>query len=365
MNFEMSDDRRMLSDTLRRALAERYEFEHRTQVAYAPPYHDPDAWQALADLGVLFAFATEEDGGLGGSGFDIAVVFEEIGRALCPEPVLPALLAVRVLADAGRDVASVLSGSVRYALALGEIDAAYDLDVITTEARGAALTGRKSVVYGAGTAERLIVLARDETGLALYDVAAEDVEVISYGMIDGGPAGEVILDATPGTRLGIDAPKALADIEDLAALALSAEALGAIDRACEYLVDYLGTRTQFGQPIGAFQALQHRAVDLTIEVEQARSIVIAAAAALVGPDQRKRCAQAKHLTGRIAQLVAEEVIQMHGGIAMTWDYPVSHYAKRLVMIDHQFGDTDHHTERLIAMLQEEVSGTADQSVEEA
>lgn len=365
MNFEMSDDRRMLSETLRRALAESYGFEHRTQIAYTPPYHDPAAWDALVELGLLFAFVSEEDGGLGGTGFDVAVVFEEIGRAICPEPILPALLAITVLAAAGHDLETVLSGSVRYAVALGEPDGAYDLDAIATVARDGRLTGRKTVVYGAGTAQQLLVLAREDTELAIFEVATDQVEMISYGMIDGGPAAEVILDGSAGKRLAIDTPKVLANVEDMAALALSAEALGAMDRACEYLVDYLGTRTQFGQPIGAFQALQHRAVDLMIEIEQARSIVISAAAAMGSADQRKRCAQAKHLTGRIAQMVAEEVIQMHGGIAMTWEYPVSHYAKRLVMIDHQFGDIDHHTERLVEILQDEVSGAADQTVEEA
>jgi alkylation response protein AidB-like acyl-CoA dehydrogenase len=124
-----------------------------------------------------------------------------------------------------------------------------------------------------------------------------------------------------------------------------------MEAAFAMLVDYLGTRKQFGQPIGAFQALQHRAVDLRIEIEQARSIVIAAAAEMGTEAQSHRASQAKHLVGRIARQVAEEAIQMHGGIAMTWEYPVSHYAKRLVMIDHQFGDTDHHLERLVAAVQ--------------
>jgi alkylation response protein AidB-like acyl-CoA dehydrogenase len=154
------------------------------------------------------------------------------------------------------------------------------------------------------------------------------------------------------------------DMLDWAALALSAEALGAMETTFAMLTDYLGTRTQFGKPIGTFQALQHRAVDLSIEIEQARSILIAAAAAMGTPEQSQKASQAKHLTGRIARQVAEEAIQMHGGIAMTWEYPVSHYAKRLVMIDHQFGDTDHHLERLIAALQAPGSGFLHKTVEE-
>jgi alkylation response protein AidB-like acyl-CoA dehydrogenase len=351
MNFEMSDDRGMLADTLRRALSDTYAFEHRTRVAYEAPFHDPAQWTALAELGLFYAFADEDAGGMGGSGFDIAVVFEELGRALCPEPVLPALMAIRAFAAAGDVPEGLFSGAIRYAVALGEADAPYDLDGIATRAakagEGWALSGRKSVVYGAGVADRLLVLAVAEDRPALFDVAASDAGIAAYGMIDGGPAGEVTLDAAPASRLEAD-PQ---DMLDWAALALSAEALGAMEATFVMLTEYLGTRRQFGQPIGAFQALQHRAVDLSIEIEQARSIIIAAAAAMGGPDQSHRASQAKHLVGRIARTVAEEAIQMHGGIAMTWEYPVSHYAKRLVMIDHQFGDTDHHLERLIAALQ--------------
>jgi alkylation response protein AidB-like acyl-CoA dehydrogenase len=131
MNFEMSDDRRMLADTLRRALSDGYGFEHRTRVAYEPPFHDPAGWTALTELGVLYAFAGEDAGGMGGSGFDVAVVFEELGRALCPEPLLPALMAIR----AGVTGEDVLSGATRYAVAFGETDAPYELDGIATEAR--------------------------------------------------------------------------------------------------------------------------------------------------------------------------------------------------------------------------------------
>jgi alkylation response protein AidB-like acyl-CoA dehydrogenase len=350
MNFEMSDDRRMLADTLKRALGDGYGFEHRTRVAYEAPFHDPAQWVALSELGLFYAFADEASGGMGGSGFDVAVVFEELGRALCPEPVLPALMAIRALGASD----DVLSGTTCYAVAFGETDAPYALDEVTTEARetpdGWRLSGRKTVVYGAGTADRLLILAAAPDGPGLFDIAASDAEIAAYGMIDGGPAGEITLDATPATRLDVDAGTIAQDMLDWAALALSAEALGAMETTFAMLTDYLGTRTQFGKPIGTFQALQHRTVDLSIEIEQARSIVIAAAAAMGTPAQSQKASQAKHLTGRIARQVAEEAIQMHGGIAMTWEYPVSHYAKRLVMIDHQFGDTDHHLERLIATL---------------
>ncbi len=354
MDFEPTEDRRMLAETLRRYLAEQYEIEHRTTVAYDAPWYDPEKWDELAELGVLYALAPEDHGGFGGSGFDIATVFEELGRALCPEPILPQLLAVRLLMAAGQELEPLLSGASRFAVGIGETDAPYALEEITAEAieeNGTwQISGRKSVVYGAGAADTLLIAARHSKGLGLFSVAAEDAEITPYGMIDGGCAGEVFLDQAPGILLFDEADAALQDALDWGALALSAEAVGAMDAAAEMLLDYLKTRQQFGRPIGTFQALQHRAVELKVEIEQARSITIHAAASMGTPDQSRACSMAKNLIGRAAKLVAEETIQMQGGIAMTWEYPASHYAKRLIMIDHQLGDTEFHLERVMVAL---------------
>jgi alkylation response protein AidB-like acyl-CoA dehydrogenase len=345
MNFEQSDDRRMLSETLRRYLAGNYDIRHRNAVAYDTPFHDPEKWAELAELGLFHALVDEDRGGMGGRGFDIVTVFEELGRALCPEPVLGQLMAASLVAE----VDELMAGT-RHAVALSERDAPHDLSEMTTQAVAGRLTGRKSVVYGAPTAEIVLVAARDGERISLWQVPAAAVEISGYAMIDGGPAGEVFLDDTPATLVLEDARAALETAMDRGALALCAEALGAMDVVQHMLVDYLKTRKQFGQPIGAFQALQHRAIDLAIEIEQARSIVILAASAEGSEAFAKRAAQAKHLVGKIARQVSEEAIQMHGGIGITWEYPLSHYAKRLVMIDHQLGDSDWHLERLMAGL---------------
>lgn len=352
MHFEMSDDRRMLADTLNRFLAERYGWEHRNKVAYEAPFHDPSKWAEMAELGVLLALAPEERGGFGGEGFDIAAVFEALGRALCPEPVLPALMAACVLGDAGEELEALLAGTAHYALALGEIDAPYDPDAIATKAAKAGdgwqVSGRKSVVYGGQVAERFLVAARAGETLGLFEVAAADVDVTAYAMIDGGGAAELFLENAPARRLLADAGAAIQDALDAGALALCAEAVGAADATYETTLDYLKTRKQFGRAIGSFQALQHRMVDLKTEIEQARSITILAASRMDTDGQTRAVSMAKNLIGRTARLVAEEAIQLHGGIAMTWEYPISHYAKRLVMIDHQLGDTDHHLTRVMA-----------------
>lgn len=351
MNFDLTDDRRMLADTLNRYLSDKYSAEHRAKVAYDAPYHDPEKWAELVELGILFALAPEEVGGFGGSGFDISVVFEALGRANCPEPVLPALLAARLLVSAGKDLESLLSGEKHYAAALGEIDAPYDLGGIQTTATatddGHSLSGRKSAVYGGQVAEIFLVAAKLDGKLALFEVQASDAQIESYGMIDGGGAAELLLDDTPACLVMADADAALQDTMNAGALAVCAEAVGLMDITHDTTVDYMKIRQQFGRPIGTFQVLQHRAVDMLTEIEQARSIVIKAASELDGENASRYVSMAKNLVGRAARLNSEEAIQMHGGIAMTWEYPVSHYAKRLIMIDHQFGDTDFHLTRIM------------------
>ncbi len=351
MDFEPTEDRRMLSDSLNRYLADRYGIEHRNRVAYTAPFHDPDKWAELVELGVIYALVPEDLGGFGGAGFDIVTVFEALGRALCPEPVLPQLLAARLLMAAAADLEPLLGG-IRYAVGIGEIDAPYDAGDIATEAQqakeGWTLGGRKSVIYGGGVAERMLIAARHGGGIGLFETEAGRANVTAYGMIDGGGAAELFLDDTPATLLLEDAADALLDALDAGALALCAEAVGAMDVTKDAILDYLKTRKQFGTPIGKFQALQHRMVDLVTEIEQARSITILAAAKMGTPDQSRTVSMAKNLIGRTAKLVAEEAIQLQGGIAMTWDYASSHYSKRLVMIDHQLGDTDHHLHRVMA-----------------
>ncbi len=237
-------------------------------------------------------------------------------------------------------------------MAIGEIEAPYDLADIATQARevdgGWRLTGRKSVVYDGDTARTLLVAARHEGGIGVFEVSSQDARVASYGLIDGGGAAEVFLDDTPAKLLIADAAGALQDALDWGTLALCAEAIGAMDVERERLFGYLAERRQFGRPIGQFQALQHRAVDLATEIEQARSITILAASRMDTAEQSRTVSMAKNLVGRTALLVAEELIQMHGGIAMTWEYPTSHYAKRLVMIEGQLGDSDFHLERVMA-----------------
>ncbi|MFT6105448.1 MAG: alkylation response protein AidB-like acyl-CoA dehydrogenase [Paracoccaceae bacterium] len=356
MDFDLTDDRRMLNDTLNRYLEAQYPLSARNAVAYQAPFHDPNKWSAMAQLGVLYALADAASGGMGGTGFDITTLFEPLGRTLCPEPFLAALLAARLLASAGQPLEDLLSGQVTYAVGYDEPDmrgALEDLQTLAiSDPQGWHLTGRKSVVYGAGVAGRLLIVARLPDGLpGLFEMAAGCAQITPFGMIDGGAAGEVFLEASPATLILRDARAALADALDAGALALCAEALGAMDVTALTVLEYLKTRKQFGRRIGDFQALQHRMVDLMAQIEQARSITIFAASRMGTGDQSRAVSMAKTLIGQTARQVAEEAIQMQGGIAMTWEHETSHFAKRLVMIDHQLGDTDQHLARVIAGLQ--------------
>ena len=302
---------------------------------------------ALFDLGAGAALMTEEAGGFGGSGADILMVFRTLGRAGAVTPLLDSVvLGAGILADAGEaDLAeAAASGAARIAVALDEPGQRYD-GTVATRAEGDRLTGEKSVVPGAEDATHLIVRATD--GLWLVETGAEGLAMRGYALMDGGRAAEVTLKDTAARRIGdvslLELPLAAA------ILAVCADALGVMEKAVELTTDYLKTRKQFGRPIGSFQAVQHRMADLLTEVEQARSAVWNLAGNLDAPDRDRHVAATKSLVGRVALYVAEETIQLHGGIGMTEEYELAPLARRLLAADARFGDSDHHLERFIAV----------------
>lgn len=352
MNFELSSEQRMLQDTLRRML------EH----------GDDSVWSQLAEQGVFAALFSEQHGGLGGGGFDLAVVFEELGRAGTVDPVIESsLLCGRLIAELAADTQSellerIVSGDVQLAFAHTEPTSRYELTRVETQARQHLINGRKSVVMNADKAELLLVSARssgevaDPSGIALYAVPANapGVTCNSYEVTGGGYAADVILDNVQLAQadcLSGDALTAIDSANAAAIVALCAQTLGAMETAMSMTCDYMMTRQQFGLPLATFQALSHRVADLLIELEQARSAVILAAGHLDADTHARdlHISAAKNLLGRIGKLIAEETIQLHGGIGMTAEYRLGHFAKRIVMADHRYGDTDYHLERFIAL----------------
>ncbi|WP_374315975.1 acyl-CoA dehydrogenase family protein [Aquabacterium sp.] len=374
MNFTHTEDRRMLADTLDRYLADQYPIDTRHAIVASGRGHSPTHWQTLAELGTLAALFDETHGGYGGTGFDLAVVFEALGRGLVIEPVLhSAVLAGSALAHAGNAdqlalLGRIMDGSLIATLSHEEPTSHYALQRVGTQARREGdhyvIDGHKAVVGHADQAGLLIVSARtdgaldDADGLSLFLVEAgtPGLSLQAYNNIDGTRAAEVQLSAVrvPATALLGAEGRALATLEHAigrGVLALCAESLGAMEVVKQQTIEYLQTRKQFGKVIGSFQALQHRMASLLIEIEQARSAVINAAGALDADrlSRERALSAAKYSIGRIGTLVAEECIQLHGGIGMTWELPMPHYAKRLVMINHQLGDDDHHLARFIAL----------------
>ena len=266
---------------------------------------------------------------------------------------------------------NVIAGELLLALAHGEPDSRYETARVSTKAEqtgeGWRLSGAKAVVISGDSADKLVISARtagdvdstDGITLFLVDADAEGLTRRGYGTVDGGRAAEIALDGVtvPATAMIGKPGDGFAIIEATLArgiTALAAEAFGAMEISRNLTLEYLKTRRQFGRAIGDFQALQHRMVDVTLEIEQARSAVLLAVATLEADrlTRETNVSAAKNLIGRVARLVAEETIQLHGGIAMTWEYALGHYAKRLTMIDHQLGDTDYHLSRYIALSRE-------------
>jgi len=332
MDFNHTEERRMLADSLRRTLARGAD------------------WATLAELGVLGALFSEAEGGFGGAGFDIAVVFEELGRAGCTEPVLEAGLAGGLLADVGRGdlVETIIAGDLKVTLGWQEPGLRYDLGPLSTRAENGRLTGRKSFVTNAEGADLILVTALQDGSPHLFalDPHAAGVTLHSTPALMGGSVSELSLDAAPAQPLGTAAlDRRLA----AATLAVCADALGVMESVKTMTLDYLRTRTQFGRAIGSFQALQHRMADVAIEIEMARSAVINLAGNLDSPDRDRHVSATKSLVGRTARLVAEESIQMHGGIAMTEAYALAPLARRLIAADHRYGDEDWHLARFIRL----------------
>lgn len=374
MNFTHTEDRRMLADSLDRYVAEQYSLETRHKISQSAQGYSPGQWAKFAELGVIGALFTEAQGGFGGDGFDIAVVFESLGRGLVVEPFLAsAVLAGSALAHAGNDaqqalLAGLIDGSHIATLAHEEADAHYELKRVSTRAvrdgDHFVIDGAKAVVALGDQAQTVVVSARtsgaldSEDGISLFVVPSgtAGVSLRAYPNIDGTRAAEITFTQVrvPASALLGAEGQGLATLEHAVGrgiLALCAESLGAMEVAKKQTIDYLQTRKQFGKPIGSFQALQHRMADVLLEIEQARSAVVNAAAVLQADrsTRERALSAAKYSIGRIGTLVAEECIQLHGGIGMTWELAMPHYAKRLVMIDHQLGDEDHHLARFIAL----------------
>src|SRR5437868_9203020 len=373
MDFDLTEEQRLLRDSVERLLADHYGFDKRRSYLAEPEGWSRGLWTQYAELGLLGLPFPEDYGGFGGGPIEVMLVMEAFGRVLALEPYLATVVlggtALGLTGSEAQKLAMlprVAEGDLILAFAHGELQARYDLsDVLTTakpKGSGWVLDGAKSVVLHGDRAQRLVVSARtsgerdDPAGITLFivDAAANGVARRSYPMRDGTRAAEISLSSVEvgGEDVLGEVGKAFPVIErvvEAGIAATAAEAVGAMEAMQAMTLEYLKTRRQFGRPIGDNQALQHRATEMLMELERGRSMAMLAAMMVEEPDTAERShniAMAKVGVGQASKFISQNAVQLHGGIGMTEEYAVGHYFRRCMVIEHTFGDTAHHLSRL-------------------
>ena len=372
MDFDLSDDQRMLADSVTRLMADRYGFEARKGFLKTPAGWGTEMWATYAELGLLGLPFAEEHGGFGGGPVDVMLVMQEFGRALALEPYLATVVlggtALRLAGSAAQQSAvlpAIAEGAMKLAFAHGEREARYDLSLVRTSARraggGWTLDGAKNVVLHGDSADRIVVSARvsgeidDPDGIGLFLVAGDAAGLSrrGYTLRDETRAADVALHNVAAEALG-EPGTSFAVIERVVQAgiaAMGAEAVGAMEAMQAMTLEYSRTREQFGKPIGSNQVVQHRLAEMLMALEQGRSMAMLAAMSVdeTDPVERARSiAMAKVGCGQAARFVSQQAIQLHGGIGMTEEYAVGHYFRRALVIEHMFGDTAYHLARLAA-----------------
>ena len=376
MDFSFSDEQSLLKDSVERFIQNDYAFDARQKLVKNEPGFSTDNWKTFAELGWLGVPFAEADGGFGGGPIETMLIMEQFGRGLVVEPFVPTVVLVGgMLRIAGnraqkeKYLAHIVDGTLQGAFAFAEPQGRFNLADITTTATktesGYVLNGHKAVVINGPSADLLVVSARTSgqqrarSGITLFIVekSAPGLTRRDYPTVDALRASEVHLQnvTVPKSAVLGRVGKGLDVIEqavDEATLAIGAEAVGCMEVLYKATVEYCKTRVQFGQPIGKFQVLQHRMVDMFMEYEQSKSLMFMAAMRLAegyGPEAQKAVSAFKVQVGKSGRFVGQQAVQLHGGMGMTEELSVGHYFKRLTMIDTMFGNVDHHLKRFGAL----------------
>jgi alkylation response protein AidB-like acyl-CoA dehydrogenase len=373
MDFSFSEEQILLRNSVARTLADAYGFESWRAFTRSGEGRDPRHWRQFAELGLMAAPLPEAFGGLGGSAVDAMVIMKEFGKALVIEPyVSTVIVGGGMIARAGSEaqkkewLSKIAAGEAIIAAAFVEPPGRFDLATVATTAKrqGAAyvLNGRKAVVIGAPWADALLVTARiagaerEANGIAIFlvDKQAKGVSARDYPTVDGARASEITFEnvEVPAGRLIGEADGGFALAEqaaDEAIAAHSAEAVGCMNVLLDATVAYSKARSQFGQPIGKFQALQHRMADMFVQLELSVSATLMATLKLAGPERRQTASAAKVQIGKAGRFVGQQAVQIHGGMGMTDELNVGHYFKRLTMIDALYGNVDYHLKRFAGL----------------
>jgi|TARA_B100002003_G_scaffold251787_1_gene297561 alkylation response protein AidB-like acyl-CoA dehydrogenase len=377
LDFSFTEEQQMLQESVQKFVQKNYDFEVRKKLLDSEKGYSEQNWALFAELGWLTVPFAEEDGGFGGSAVDLMVMMEAFGKAMLVEPFLPTtVLAGGLISQLGSAeqkaelLPQIMEGSLQLACAFGESGSRYNLASVQTSAKTSGddtvLNGKKIAVLNGCSADRILVVARtsgeerDRDGISVFIVSAGEggVSINRYTNVDGQRAAEITLNGVKvsSAKLLGEQGSALTALEtavDRATLAVSAEAVGAMDAMLQKTVEYSKVRKQFGTPIGTFQALQHRMADMFIECQLARSIVLMAAMKLDSgaseTEKAKAVSAAKSRIGRAIRKVGQEAVQIHGAVGVTDELDIGHLFKRVTAINVTFGNPDFHTARYSAL----------------
>ena len=375
MNFELSEEQKMIQQSVERFVQENYDLTNRVKISSEDPGYSQDYWTAMAELGWLGLAFSEEDGGFGGNQIDTLVLMEQFGKGLVLEPFLANIVLGGGAIKRGGTPAikesvlpNLIEGNLQVTLAYAEEQSRFDIEDVATAARedgnNFIINGKKSMVLNAESADKIVVVTRtsgsqvDEDGISLFlvDATSAGIERENFPTVDGLRASEITftdVEVSSDNLIG-EKDKGFSILQAVvndAILALSAEAVGAMEVLYKDTVEYTQQREQFDHPLSDFQVLQHRMVDMFMEYEQCKSLLLRATMETVqDPILAQRTVHAlKHLIGKSGIFVGESAVQLHGGMGVTEELRIGHFFKRLLVIDSQFGNSDFHLDNFTSL----------------
>ena len=375
MNFELSEEQKMIQQSVERFVQENYDLTNRVKISSEDPGYSQEYWTAMAELGWLGLAFSEEEGGFGGNQIDTLVLMEQFGKGLVLEPFLANIVLGGGAIKRGGSPAikesilpNLIEGNLQVTLAYAEEQSRFDIEDVATAARedgsNFIINGKKSMVLNAESADKIVVVTRtsgsqvDEDGISLFlvDATSKGIERENFPTVDGLRASEITftdVEVPSGNLIG-EKDKGFSILQAVvndAILALSAEAVGAMEVLYKDTVEYTQQREQFDHPLSDFQVLQHRMVDMFMEYEQCKSLLLRATMETVqDPILAQRTVHAlKHLIGKSGIFVGESAVQLHGGMGVTEELRIGHFFKRLLVIDSQFGNCDFHLDKFTSL----------------
>jgi len=375
MNFELSEEQKMIQQSVERFVQENYDLTNRVKISSEDPGYSQEYWTAMAELGWLGLAFSEEEGGFGGNQIDTLVLMEQFGKGLVLEPFLANIVLGGGAIKRGGSPAikesvlpNLIEGNLQVTLAYAEEQSRFDIEDVATAARedgsNFIINGKKSMVLNAESADKIVVVTRtsgsqvDEDGISLFlvDATSKGIERENFPTVDGLRASEITftdVEVPSGNLIG-EKDKGFSILQAVvndAILALSAEAVGAMEVLYKDTVEYTQQREQFDHPLSDFQVLQHRMVDMFMEYEQCKSLLLRATMETVqDPILAQRTVHAlKHLIGKSGIFVGESAVQLHGGMGVTEELRIGHFFKRLLVIDSQFGNSDFHLDKFTSL----------------